>query len=412
MISASKIVRATLLLGLLTLLDGAVVLRATAAPQGRGGAQRAGQPAPRRVMAPPPDRLGSAAGRARAGGTGIGRGLSGVGSGRNLAPIGSGRNLAPIGTGRIGSSIGSRPATDPGSGRALPATGSGRRLAPTGAAERSSPIGPSTPVFPPQGGSTPQIGIVTRIAVWPGADVQQIRDDDDPVGGPRTGFTPRGEPAHTAAGVLAVATGVEGVAENPDPLPAGAGSDVPEFADPADQQPMVTLGRRLLSSGRQQLREKQYFLAESSFHGALSLFPRDPVLHIEYALALLGVDNVNGASAELISGFRIEPDLLTESLNLQAAFGGKEAFDERLELVTRYQQAYPLDSGALFLLGFLELHSGAAVSARERFELLTRNDPHYPFAAAFSKRLEVADLLLEEQEAEAPAEPKRDDDTP
>ncbi len=301
------------------------------------------------------------------GGSHVGRPFSPLGSGRPLAPLGSGRPLAPLGSGR--------PLAPLGQGRVLNA---GDLDAPSGAAGPALPEEPSAGNAPaPRGG----------FLVVEDAGSLGLAEAPDRLGGPVTAVVPL--PPEESIRVA----------------PGGAllGLDTPEPANREPRRhPLSGLAEQLVTSARQQLQEGQIYLAESSLSSAVTLFPEDSLLRLEYALAQAAVGNVHGAARSLVDGFRLDPDLVAESLNVVKAYGGRDRYQERLEQVNLYQAAYPLDSGALFVRGFLTVHAGDAAQALADFSRLRANDPEYPFVGALLKRLEAVDVAPQAPE-DAPA---------
>ncbi|MBI4881918.1 MAG: hypothetical protein HY812_20015 [Planctomycetes bacterium] len=347
-------------------LDGAL-LALLAGPPGLGaGSGSTNVPAPPPRMgskAPSSIRLFAPAERAF-GGSHIGRPFSPLGQGRPLAPLGSGRPLAPLGSGRAFS------AAD--------------LDAPSSAAGSGVPEAPAGGESPLAGGGFLVLEDVRSLG---------IAEAPDRLGEPIAGVAPL--PPEERSSTLPPG----GVA----PRAALPGLETPDPAAPEPRpHPLSGLAEQLVTSARQQLQDGQVYLAESSLSSAVTLFPEDSRLRLEYALAQAGVGNVHGAARSLVDGFRLEPDLVVEPLNVVKAYGGRERYQERLEQVSLYQAAYPLDSNALFLRGFLTAHAGDAAQAVADFSRLRQNDPVYPFVGAFLKRLEAADVAPQAPE-EAPA---------
>ncbi|MFH0944750.1 MAG: hypothetical protein V2A76_06090 [Planctomycetota bacterium] len=296
-------------------------------------------------------------------------------AGRSFGQVGSGRRMSASGSGRLLPSHGS--------GRRMSSAGGGRLMGPLGSGmpvqggERYPAVGWGVPVLPPQGGGAPVDGIPVWPEVtqpeWPGPDpVDPVDPAPRPV--PREWQVP------------------------PDIVDGTSG---PIREDPVIPHPMADLADQLARTARTQLRQGSVSQAESSLNSAVTLFPSDPVLRIEYALALSGVGNFHGAVRQLVDGFRLHPDLVVEPLNVVAAYGGEELFAVRMEEIDRYREAFPLDSNSRFLRAFLLLHSGALEEAQRDFLALKESDPEFPFVGAFCRRMDG--LVLAESLA-APVE--------
>lgn len=305
---------------------------------GKGGPAKQAPPA---KVAPPAPAGGSHVGRPF-GTVGIGRPFGSIGTGRPFAPLGTGRPFAPLGTGRAFG------------------TGGGTAAAPETPAAPAPPVVPpraSVVLLPVEGEPLPPLPLVEE--PLPVAPPQSLPADPQDAGGSAA------EPSA------------------PAPVPAA----------------LLDLGGRLVDRGRGQLRVGQPYLAEATLHSAVTLFPGDPELRLDHALALAGTGNVDGAAKQLVEAFRLDADLVRAPLNVVAAYGGKDRFVECVAVVERYVAAYPLDSHARFLLAFLLLHSGDAERARAEFGAIHAADPGFPFAAAF---LDV----LDDQERRSVALPR------
>lgn len=289
------------------------------------------------------------------------------GSGRLLQSQGSGRRMSPAGGGRLAGPIGSGMPVRGGGGIRMPAAGWG------------------VPVQPPQGGGAP----VGGIRVWPG-QTQPGRPGTDP-----EDPTPRPTPREWIV--------------PPDIMDGTSG---PIREDPIGPHPMADLADQMARTARTQLRQGNTIQAESSLSSAVTLFPSDPVMRIEYALALSSVGNFHGAVRQLVDGFRLHPDLVVEPLNVVEAYGGEEKFAERMEQIDQYRAEYPQDSNSRFLHGFLKLHSGSLTEARDDFLALKESDPDFPFLGSFCRRLDGLELAesmaaeVEEKGANPPVKPQ------
>lgn len=309
--------------------------------------------------------------------------------GRKFGSAGSGRRLPPIGSARRMSSPGAdRNLPSPGSGRRITDQGAGRRLADPGAGRRLAPLGSADPSLPPalkdprRGGGLSNHGSLQGAVFWP--DHRQTNEGD-----PNPATREPERQLDSSHGEIDESGAAGEVIDGRQPLPP----------QPRAQQPMEELADQLARTARRQLSQGQVYLAEASLNSAVSLFPSDPIMRIEYALALSSVGNFHGAVNELINGFRLAPELMVESLNVVAVFGGRERFAERMEQIDRYRAAFPLDSNSLFLRAFLALHSGAREEARRDFLLLKSKDPGFPFLSAFTKRLSLIEQTPPTQEA-------------
>jgi tetratricopeptide (TPR) repeat protein len=275
-------------------------------------------------------------------------------------------------------------------------SGSGRALAPIGGQVPSGgAAGSSVPIGLRYGSGVSSHGIPRGISVWPDAQAP-YGGGPDPIGpaGP-------GDPLDRSGWV-------EGLEASADTAQLGSEEFEPALGVIEAPHPMEDLADQLASTGRLQLSQGEIYLAEASLSNAVALFTSDPIMRIEYALALAAVGNFAGARTELIDGFRMQPELVVESLNVVSAYGGEELFLERMEQIDRYRESVPLDSDSLFVRAFLAFHAGALEAAREDFLLLRSNDPKFPFLSAFTKQLELLDLT-KPSEPRQPAEPAQGD---
>lgn len=273
-------------------------------------------------------------------------------AGRPFGAVGKGRPLAPLGT-----------------GRPFGASGLGRPLAPLGSVGSSSPAQPAS-------GHRSKGGLfhpTSAVAIPPPSTLV--------VEGRTEGDTPDATPTGGSEAALDEPNGGVSVAPDRDRTPPRApGVSGP----PAGPDPGVV---RLSEEASQWLETGRAAAAEASLAAMVALRPDDAGLRFRHALAALAAGYPDLSGRELARAVALDPDLLEERVDLLSLFGSRSRLENALAAARKYEAAFPLDSHARFLVGFLERHAGSVERGRDLLAALVRDDPGFPAAPTIRRAL-------------------------
>ncbi len=268
----------------------------------------------------------------------------------------------------------------------LPSTNTGRPFAPVGTGRPFTPVGTGRPFV---NDGLPRTPIRATRLTFPPVVPRSITDAaQSAVEAPEPGTIV--EPQPEADAPVSVP---DSARTQFDPFDSAA-----EFDDPIIPPQFEELIDRLVSDGRRQLADGEAHAAEASFGGALFYAPRAADLRVLHCLAQIAAGNIDGAAQELHEAVRQRPAVLTDSLDLDGAYGGRKGLETVVKQLDDFLAAYPLKSDARFLGAFLLYHAGDVATARTAIDTLIEHDPKYPHAARLREAV-VATVKIDVRDA-------------